>query len=149
MCFVTKAMPISYIDSKCQIKKLRTCLVTQGAYHITSYSCPWGRTHTHTHAHTHTQTLFGKVISINQVGPVRTWFKASFDWTSQNYLPISLYHYYNIIPYMNNCCMYVSQDSPLIKMNFYPSYLKNIIFVLMVNYFMYTEKMMHNMKYIR
>ena len=51
-CFVTKAMPISYIDSKCHIKKMkrsRTCLIGYSDFISHEWIfIVWGATHTQT-----------------------------------------------------------------------------------------------------
>ena len=62
MCFITKVKHISYINSKCHIKKLKS-----GRTYLIGYSgfisrewflIAWGYTHTrmHAHAHTHART---------------------------------------------------------------------------------------------
>ena len=62
--FVTKAMPIGYIDNKCHIKRLncsRACLI--GFSDFISCHLVSGQTHTHTSArmHTHTRIYFNVV----------------------------------------------------------------------------------------
>ena len=69
MRFITKAMPINSIDSRCCIRKAKSSIT-----YITSYSsfisrelfliAWWADTHTHTNMHTNVYT---KVISRNQV----------------------------------------------------------------------------------
>ena len=89
MCFVTKAMPIHFIDSNCHTKQLRagkkhkTCLTNHTRsilHHIRPLviSGLWGG-RTHTHRHTDAQT---KAISRNQactaLQPAHAWFKNKF-----------------------------------------------------------------------
>ena len=72
MYYVTKAMPINFINSKCHIKNQPAVeyfnhiiyyLVIIGAFYASYYKCPRGRTHMHAYTqhmhidtHTHTQT---------------------------------------------------------------------------------------------
>ena len=73
---VIKAMPIQFINDKCHINGKAAKLpypVIMGAFHVTCYYFPLGRTHTHT------LTLEDETISRNQVRgsrrPMLTWFK--------------------------------------------------------------------------
>ena len=58
MHIVTKATPIQFIDSKCDIRKQKSHITVLSGY----YAClsrdlllmPLGQTHTHTHTYTHT-----------------------------------------------------------------------------------------------
>ena len=55
MCFVTKAMPIGYIDSKCHISKVkgsRTCLIDYSDFISREVFHSLGGGHTHTSTHT-------------------------------------------------------------------------------------------------
>ena len=61
MHFITKPTSISYIDSKCHIKKLKsswTCLFgdIQTSFHVNGFYSLGADTHTHTHTHTLTNT---------------------------------------------------------------------------------------------
>ena len=62
MHFITKAMPIGYIDNKYHISKLksRTCLIGYSGFISREYffirSFGGGHTHAHMHAHMHTHT---------------------------------------------------------------------------------------------
>ena len=78
MCFVNKATPISYIDSKCCVKKLnssRNCFI--GYLGFISCKCFFitsEQPHTHTHTHTHTNMhtdVCTKVILRNKVRAVQ------------------------------------------------------------------------------
>ena len=73
-------MPISFIDSKCCIKKpkrSRTCFIDYlGSFHLNGFHSLCADTHTHTHTHTRTHThthtnthtnVCTKLISRNQV----------------------------------------------------------------------------------
>ena len=95
--FVTKATPISYIDSKCHISKLKTsgiCLIGYSGF------IAWGQTHKHTHTHAHTHIhidVHTKVFSRNQAA--QAWFNN-----------IITYHcFYSIV--MHLCIL----DNPLIN----------------------------------
>ena len=68
MRFVTKPTSISYIDSKCRIKKLKsswTCLFgnIQTSFHVNSFYSLGADTHTHTHLQTCIPTSQPKAIS--------------------------------------------------------------------------------------
>ena len=65
MCFVTKAMPICFTNSKCHIKKLKICRTgLTGYYKYLSQELllmSSGQTDTHIHTYMHTPTSLTKI----------------------------------------------------------------------------------------
>ena len=89
MCRVTKAAPIQFINSRCYIKKRKSCKPCLSGYYACSSHdlllMPSGQTHTHTH----TPMSADETISRNQahmgLWPECTWFKKGIGIESKKY----------------------------------------------------------------